>query len=128
MSVYGIISEFNPFHNGHKYLIDTAKAEGAEAVVCVMSGNAVQRGDISVIDKYYRAEMALHCGAELVLELPYPWCAAGAEAFALCGVTIASSFADKLFFGSECGDIALLERAADRAYKLFFIVIYKFTA
>lgn len=125
MSVYGIISEFNPFHNGHKYLIDAARAEGAGTVVCIMSGNAVQRGELSLTDKYYRAEMAISAGADLVLELPYPWCAAGAEAFALCGVRIASEFADKLFFGSECGDIGLLSRAAEIASSDGFIEEYK---
>ncbi len=125
MSVYGIISEFNPFHNGHKYLIETAKAEGAEAVVCIMSGNAVQRGEVALVDKYYRAEMALRAGADLVLELPYPWCAAGAEAFAACGVRIAAEFSDKLFFGSECGDITALCAAADIVLGEGFVDQYK---
>lgn len=113
MSVYGIISEFNPFHNGHKYLIDTAKREGAEAVVCVMSGNAVQRGECAITDKYLRAQMALAGGADLVLELPYPWCAASAEFFAACGVRIASFFADTLIFGSEIGELSALSVAAE---------------
>ena len=110
---YGIVAEFNPFHNGHKYLIDTAKREGAEAVVCVMSGNAVQRGECAIADKYIRAEMALAGGADLVLELPYPWCAASAEFFASCGVRIASSFADTLIFGSEIGELSALAVAAE---------------
>ncbi len=113
MSVYGIISEFNPFHNGHKYLIDTARAEGARAVVCVMSGNSVQRGECAVVDKYIRAETALAGGADLVLELPYPWCSASAEFFASCGVSVASAFSDTLIFGSELGDLSALEAAAE---------------
>ena len=113
MSVFCIISEFNPLHNGHKYLIDQAKALGAEAVVCVMSGNATQRGELAVVDKYRRAEAAVRCGADLVLELPYPWCASSAEYFATAGVHIADSFGDKLFFGSECGSIEKLVRAAE---------------
>ncbi|MBO5416916.1 MAG: nucleotidyltransferase family protein [Clostridia bacterium] len=125
MSVYGIISEFNPFHNGHKYLIDTARARGAEAVVCVMSGNAVQRGECAVADKYIRAEMALAGGADLVLELPYPWSAASAEFFAACGVNIASAFADTIFFGSELGDIDALSRAAEICSDEGFAAEYK---
>lgn len=125
MSVYGIISEFNPFHNGHRYLFEAARRKGAEAIVCVMSGNAVQRGELSVTDKYRRAEMALLCGADLVLELPYPWCASGAESFARCGVHIASQFADTLFFGSECADIEELSRAAQICSQDSFTEEYK---
>ncbi|MBO5845419.1 MAG: nucleotidyltransferase family protein [Clostridia bacterium] len=113
MSVYGIVSEFNPFHNGHKYLIDSARADGADTIVCIMSGESVQRGELAITDKYYRAEMALRCGADLVLELPFPWCSAGAEGFARAGVHIAGAFCDTLFFGSECGDIGLLCDAAE---------------
>ncbi|MBQ7384823.1 MAG: nucleotidyltransferase family protein, partial [Clostridia bacterium] len=125
VSVYGIISEFNPFHNGHKYLIDTARARGAEAVVCILSGNAVQRGESAIADKYIRAEMALAGGADLVLELPYPWCASSAEFFASCGVNIASSFADTLFFGSELGDIDALSAAAELCLEEGFASEYR---
>ncbi|MBE6531777.1 MAG: nucleotidyltransferase family protein [Ruminococcaceae bacterium] len=125
MSVYGIISEFNPFHNGHRYLFDAARRDGAQAIVCVMSGNAVQRGELSVTDKYRRAQMALLCGADLVLELPYPWCASGAESFARAGVHIVSEFADTLFFGSECADIAELRAAAQICAKDSFAEEYK---
>ena len=127
MSVYAIISEFNPFHNGHKYIIDEAKARGAEAVVCVMSGNSVQRGELAIIDKYYRAEMAVRCGADLVLELGFPWCSSGAEAFARSGVYIAKEFADTLIFGSECGDTKLLSEAADICLERAFVEEYKDT-
>ncbi len=113
MSVYGIISEFNPFHNGHKYIIDSAKMSEDDTVICVMSGNSVQRGELALLDKYYRAEMALECGADLVLELPYPYSSAGAEGFALAGVRVASAFADTLIFGSECGNTEMLEKAAE---------------
>lgn len=125
MSVYGIISEFNPFHNGHRYLFEAAREEGAEAIVCVMSGNAVQRGELSITDKYRRAQMALLCGADLVLELPYPWCASSAESFARAGVHIASEFADTLFFGSECADIAKLQEAAEICAEESFAQAYK---
>lgn len=125
MSIYGIVSEFNPFHNGHKYLIESARAEGADAVVCVMSGDAVQRGEFALVDKYYRAEMALRSGADLVLELPFPWCISGAESFARAGVAIAAEFADRLYFGSECGDIELLRSAAEICSGEAFIEEYK---
>lgn len=127
MSVYAIISEFNPFHNGHKYIIDEAKAHGAEAVVCVMSGNSVQRGELAIVDKYYRAEMAVRCGADLVLELGFPWCSSGAEAFARSGIYIAKEFADTLIFGSECGDIDVLSKAADICLDRGFVDEYKNT-
>lgn len=125
MSVFGVISEFNPFHNGHRYLFESARARGADTIVCVMSGNAVQRGEIAIAEKHERARMALESGADLVLELPFPWSASSAESFASCGVNIASQFADKLIFGSECGDIAALERAADIVGGSDFISEYK---
>ena len=127
MSVFGIISEFNPFHNGHKYLFDKAREAGAEAIVAIMSGNAVQRGEVALLEKHERAKMALMSGADLVLELPFPWSASSAEAFALAGVAVASEFCDTLIFGSECGDISLLERAADICADQAFIERYKST-
>lgn len=115
MSIYGVVSEFNPFHNGHKYLFNAAKDEGAEKIVCVMSGNTVQRGEFAITDKYTRARAALECGADLVLELPFPWCSASAEYFAGAAIYILSFFADTVYFGSESGDAALLARAAEIA-------------
>ena len=125
MSVFGIISEFNPFHNGHKYLFDCARERGAEAIVCIMSGNAVQRGETAMLEKHTRARMALECGADLVLELPFPWCASSAESFAACGVRIAAEFCDALIFGSECADIAALQKAADISASDAFVSEYK---
>ncbi len=115
MSIFGIVCEFNPLHNGHKRLIDEAKRLGAESIVCVMSGNAVQRGELAAADKYTRAKAAVLCGADLVLELPYPWCSASAEYFSTAGIEILSHFCDSVIFGSECGDIELLRRAAEGA-------------
>lgn len=112
MSNYCIISEFNPLHNGHAYLFDQARASGADTVTCIMSGNSTQRGELSIVDKYTRAGAAIECGADLVLELPFPWCAASAEYFAGAGVYIAGFFGDTLFFGSESGDVRLLTDAA----------------
>jgi len=113
MSVFGIVSEFNPFHNGHEYLIKRAKELGADTVVCAMSGNATQRGELSVVDKYERAEAAISGGADLILELPFPWSSASAESFALAGIHVLSSFCDTVIFGSESGDIELLKKVAD---------------
>ena len=68
--ITGIVCEYNPFHNGHLYQIEKAKAMGADKIVCVMSGNFVQRGTPAIIDKYSRTEMALKAGADMVFELP----------------------------------------------------------
>ncbi len=115
MKTYAVISEFNPFHSGHKYLIDTLKADGSY-VVAVMSGSFVERGDVAIIDKYSRAEAAVLCGVDLAVELPAPWCFAGAEFFALGGVAVANGLGvvDTLAFGSESGDIRSLTQCAER--------------
>ncbi|MBQ8643037.1 MAG: nucleotidyltransferase family protein [Clostridia bacterium] len=108
-----IICETNPFHRGHKYLLDTVKAQNSGIVTAVMSGNFVQRGIPAVLDKYKRAEILLSAGADLVAELPYPWCAAGGEAFAAGGIAVAAGLgADTLAFGSETGDAAMLTECA----------------
>ncbi len=116
MKIYAVISEFNPFHNGHKHLIDTLKNDGDSAVVAIMSGSFVQRGDVAIINKYARAEAAVRSGCDLVLELPAPWCFAGAQFFALGGVSVASSLGvvDALAFGSESGDVKALTECAYR--------------
>ena len=107
-----IICEYNPMHPGHLHLLKLAKTESSP-VIAVMSGNFTQRGTPAVYDKYVRAEAAVRCGADLVVELPYPWCASGAEDFARGGVTVAEGLgADSLTFGSESGDFSLLKKAA----------------
>lgn len=112
MAVTGIIAEFNPLHNGHYHLINTAKNNGT--VVCVISGNFVQRGDTAILEKRVRTELALLCGADLVLELPVCWSMSTAQNFALGGVSILDNIGcDRLIFGSECGDIAELERTCN---------------
>jgi predicted nucleotidyltransferase len=115
MKNIGIVCEFNPLHNGHERLLRYARELGAERVVCVMSGNATQRGELSVLDKYTRAKAAIALGADLVLELPFPWSSASAEYFARAAVLVLSGFCDTLIFGSECGDIELICRAATLA-------------
>ncbi len=117
MKVAAIISEFNPFHNGHFHLISQIRSRIDDlAVVAIMSGDFVERGDTSIIGKYSRAEAAVKCGCDLVLELAAPWCFSGAEFFARGGVAIANSLGcvDYLAFGSECSDIAKLRLAAER--------------
>ncbi len=106
MKTCGIVAEFNPFHKGHEYLIKEGRKKGAEGIICVMSGNFVQRGEPAVCSKWRRAEMALRCGADLVLELPVMWAAASAEKFAYGAVSVlnASGCADELLFGCENAD------------------------
>lgn len=110
----GIVCEFNPLHKGHQYLLDTVRQRGAETIVCAMSGNFVQRGDAAIADKAIRAEMAVRCGADLVLELPTPWAMSTAETFARGGVELLHmALCDTIAFGSECGDIDALQAVAD---------------
>ena len=112
--VSGIIAEFNIFHNGHKYLIDKAR-EQSDAVICVMSGSFVQRGDVAFTDKWSRARAALMCGADLVLELATCYALNAAPNFAAGGVNTLNNLGivDTLIFGSESGDIDELKKNAD---------------
>ncbi len=115
MKVVGLVTEYNPFHNGHKYHIEEAKRiTGADYTIAVMSGNFVQRGTPAVIDKYHRTQMALHNGIDLVLELPTCYATGSAEYFAHGAVSLLDKLGivDYLCFGSECGDIHLLNKAA----------------
>lgn len=115
MKIAGIICEYNPFHNGHEYLVKQAKADGF-AVVAVMSGSYTQRGELAVADKYIRAEAAVKCGADLVLELPFPFPMSSAEFFARGGVSVLESVgATRIYFGSESGDIDFIKEAAKAA-------------
>lgn len=113
--IIAIICEFNPMHLGHKHVIDEARSKvGWDGVVmCVMSGNFTQRCTPAIYDKYTRARAALACGADLVVELPFPWSCAGAEDFARGGVSTAVGMgADSLLFASESGKRELIEAAA----------------
>lgn len=114
MKVTGIVCEFNPFHLGHAYLISQLRQRGADAIVCAMSGNFVQRGEPAVAEKRARAEMALRCGADVVFELPTVWAMASAERFARGGVALLrrTGVVTQVAFGSECGDAAALMRVA----------------
>lgn len=116
MKVVGIIAEYNPFHNGHAYQIDTIKRNAqADYVIAAMSGNFVQRGAPALLDKYARADMALRCGVDLVLELPVLFACASAEAFARGGVSLLcdTGVVTHLGFGMETSHFALLSQIAD---------------
>ena len=116
MKVTGIIAEYNPFHRGHKYQIDYCKKElGADYVIVAMSGDYVQRGTPALLSKHVRAEMALRCGADLVLEMPVSVSTASAEAFAMGGVSMLDGLhvVDELCFGSEYGDVSALQELAE---------------
>ena len=107
MSITGIICEYNPFHKGHGKQIRFLKDQ-KEAVVCLMSGNFVQRGAPAVFDKMTRAKAAVDCGADLVLELPVQYALSSAEGFAAGGVEILSKLCDQICFGAENADRAQL--------------------
>ena len=115
MKTTAIICEYNPFHKGHSLQINLIKEQGS-AVVCIMSGNFVQRGQPAVFGKFDRAKAAILEGADLVVELPYPYCCSAAEHFCFGGVALANSLGvvDELCFGSECGNIDKLKEASDR--------------
>lgn len=105
MDITGIICEYNPLHTGHKKQLDavrTAHPDGG--IVCLMSGNYVQRGAPAVMDKSLRAQSAILCGADLVLELPITAALSSAEGFAREGVRILGGFCDRLCFGAESAD------------------------
>lgn len=116
MNIFGIISEYNPFHMGHKHHIDQTRALLGEdsGVICVMSGNFVQRGEAAAFTKNARAECAVHGGADLVLELPLPWAISSAEGFArgAVGILNACGVVTHLSFGSESGNVELLDDIA----------------
>lgn len=110
IKICGIICEYNPLHNGHIYQIEKAKQiTGANFVVCIMSGNFVQRGESAVFDKFTRAKAAIESGADAVVELPTIYALQSAEYFAFGGVQIADAVGcTHLCFGSESGDLELL--------------------
>jgi len=109
--VVGLITEYNPFHNGHKYHIEKAKeVTGADYAVIVMSGNFVQRGAPAIASKYTRTKMALECGGDLVIELPTVYATSSAEHFALGSIAALENtgIVDSVCFGSECGNCDVL--------------------
>ncbi len=115
MKAVAIICEYNPFHKGHAYLLSEVKKRFPEhTVISVMSGAAVQRGELAVYGKYYRAKCAILGGSDIVVELPFPYSCSAGEQFARAGVYIAEKLgAEYLVFGSESGDVENLKRHAN---------------
>ena len=125
MRTVGIVCEYNPFHRGHGRQIDILRKSGAETIICAMSGNFSQRGELTVADKYTRAETAVRYGADVVIELPFPYSSLSAEGFCRAGVHILASLGcDTLCFGSETCDKELLSHAADIISSSQFISEY----
>ncbi len=114
MKILAIICEFNPFHSGHEYLIEQAKRmSGCDAVLCIMSGNFTQRGEMCINGKYIRAKHAILGGADCVIQLPAPFAVAPAEIFASGAVKILSAIPDikYLAFGCENADLDYYKNA-----------------
>ena len=112
----GIIAEYNPFHNGHKYHIEMSKKlNGNRPIIVAMSGWFVQRGDVAAFDPYVRTKWALENGADIVLMLPVTFSMSHAERFAFGGVSLLEStgMVDSLSFGAECEDVSLISRLAE---------------
>lgn len=114
MNVCGIVCEYNPFHNGHRYHIEKAREiTNCDVLVCVMSGNFVQRGEMAIADKWTRAETAIQNGCDLVVELPYPFVVQRGDIFAHGALTVLKEAnINQLVFGSECNNIAQLTKIA----------------
>ncbi len=113
MKAVGLVVEYNPFHNGHKWHLSTAKKlTGCNYAVGVMSGNFLQRGEPAMFDKWKRAEMAIRGGVDLVIELPVPFAVRSAQYFAGGAVRLLSSLGvvSHVCFGSECEDVDLLKK------------------
>ena len=112
MKASGIIAEFNPFHNGHKYIVDSAKKE-SDCVVAVISGNYVQRGTPALFSKFTRAKAAIESGVDLVIELPSPWSASFAQNFAIGGVSVLKALnVDSIVFGCENNELEKFKKIA----------------
>lgn len=115
MTILGIVAEYNPFHNGHRYLIEQArKIYPGAAVVCVMSGHFLQRGEPALLNKWARAEMAVHSGADIIIELPFTSAVRSAYFFAKGSVTLLArtGVVTHLLFGSELGQTETLQAIA----------------
>lgn len=116
MNLTGIITEYNPFHNGHLLHLNAAKTHNnSDGIICIMSGNFVQRGEAALLDKWSRTQMALENGVDLVIELPTYYAVSSAENFAFGSIAILNSLncVNDIFFGSECGDVNELKKIAN---------------
>ena len=115
-NVLGIIAEYNPFHNGHlHHLIESKKITNSDYTIAIMSGNFTQRGEVSIVDKWEKAKMAIANGVDLVIELPTLYAISSAENFASGAIKILNSLGivDYISFGSESNDITLLDDIAN---------------
>ena len=115
MRAVGLITEYNPFHNGHlHHLQESRRLAGAEVAVAVMSGHFLQRGEPALVDKWTRTALALAAGVDVVLELPFPWACNSAPNFAAGAVRLltACGGVESVCFGSESGDLAGLQQQA----------------
>lgn len=119
MKITGIVSEYNPLHNGHLYHIEKTRENGATHIVAVMSGNYVQRGETAVINKFERANLAIKNGVDLVIEIPTVFSLASAEFYAKGAVYLLDSLGcvDEISFGSEVGSVSEIENAAEIAWE-----------
>lgn len=116
MIITGLITEYNPFHLGHEFHLNSAKKlTNADGTICVMSGNFVQRGLPALVDKWKRTEMALKAGVDLVIELPTIYAISSAEFFSFGAISLLNSLnvVDNICFGSECGDINLIQQISE---------------
>lgn len=115
MEIIGIICEYNPFHNGHLYHIKQIKKKFPDSIIIlVMSGNFLERGEVSIINKWDKTKIALNYGVNLVVELPFQFATQAADIFAFGAIKILDALhVNKLIFGSECNDIRLLTELAN---------------
>lgn len=119
-NVLAIIGEYNPLHNGHLYHLNTSKQmSNAEYTILIMSGNFVQRGDTSIVDKWTKTQMALSNGIDLVIELPTIYSISSAENFACGAIKILDELriVDNISFGSEVSDLSILDKCAEVLYE-----------
>lgn len=118
MEVCGIVCEYNPFHNGHAYHIQQArKISSCDVLVCVMSGNAVQRGEFAITDKWKRARTAIENGCDLIIELPFPYVVQRADRFAHGALQVLKQAGiTSLVFGSECNDLSKIVKMSKESY------------
>lgn len=114
MKITGVITEYNPFHNGHEYQLGKIREQGADYIVAVMSGDFTQRGEAAIVDKYDRTRMALMAGVDLVIELPVLYACSDAKRFAKGGVSILNSLGciDEIAFGIEEGSANFVSEVA----------------
>lgn len=115
MKISAIICEYNPMHNGHMYHIQKTRENGATHIIGILSSNFVQRGDVSLLDKFDRADLALRAGMDLVIELPVVFSSASAELYGTGAVSLLQQLgvAEELSFGSSCLDLESLELLTD---------------